>query len=48
MNAVSDTVINEVFRAIAMVFALILGGSVVVSGYDAWGMMAEFMANGCP
>lgn len=26
----------------------VTGQTIVISGYDAWGEMADFMANGCP
>lgn len=46
-EAVEMKVCNKVVAA-PIIQEAITGGAVVVSGYDAWGMMAEFMANGCP
>jgi len=46
-DAVEMQVCGEVLMA-PVVQEAITGGSLVLSGYDVWGKMAEFLANGCP
>jgi len=36
------------FLSAPVVQEAIYGGNIVVSGYDVWGTMAEYLANGCP
>ena len=46
-DPVEMRVCGEVLAA-PVVQEAITGGSLVLSGYDVWGKMAEFLANGCP
>jgi len=46
-QAVELRVCNDVLAA-PIVQEAIYGGRIVVSGFEAWAAMAEYLANGCP